>query len=273
MAVSMFQLIDVFQSVLERTAKTRQHEIDFERFSISEKISELLERLRGEGRVGFEQIFSGDRSRGEIIVTFLALLEMTRLRLTWLFQEGPLEPIYVELRVTDEEAAEANVAASDASFAPPPPRAASELATGQVDADELDELDELDAEAADVFETGATAGDAVALEALIGDEAEVLELAAEAEDAAALAALEGEEGDVLVLAAEAVEAAELSELDDEGADEREMADAPAGEPPAPEQESPELGALDVAGKVRPASEDDEQDPVEANFNDTGVEQT
>ena len=146
MAVSMFQLIDVFQSVLERTSKTRQHEIDFERFSISEKISELLERLRGEGRIAFESIFSGDRNRGEIIVTFLALLEMTRLRLTWLFQDGPLEPIYVELRATDEEAAETNVEASDASFAPPPPR--RELQEDSLAADELEEFeteDELDA--------------------------------------------------------------------------------------------------------------------------------
>jgi segregation and condensation protein A len=119
MAVSTFQLIDIFQSVLERTAQTRQHEIDFERFSISEKISELLDRLRGERRMEFEQIFAGDRSRGEVIITFLALLEMTRLRLTWLFQDGPLEPIYVELRESEEDAAEARGAdASDEAFEP-----------------------------------------------------------------------------------------------------------------------------------------------------------
>jgi segregation and condensation protein A len=109
-AVSMFQLIDVFQSVLERTAQTRQHEIDFERFSISEKITELMDRLRSERRVEFAQIFSGDRSRGEMIITFLALLEMTRLRLTWLFQDGPLEPIFVELRASEEDAEEAHSA-------------------------------------------------------------------------------------------------------------------------------------------------------------------
>lgn len=102
MSVSMFQLIDVFQSVLERTAQTRQHEIDFERFSISEKISDISERLERERRLRFEQLFDDDRSRVEVIITFLALLEMTRLRMTWLFQEGPLEPIWVELRVTDD---------------------------------------------------------------------------------------------------------------------------------------------------------------------------
>jgi segregation and condensation protein A len=164
MAVSMFQLIDVFQSVLERTAQTRQHEIDFERFSISEKISELLERLRGEGRVAFERIFSDDRSRGEIIVTFLALLEMTRLRLTWLFQDGPLEPIYVELRVTDEEAAEVDVEASEASFAPPAPQSA--LEEGSLEDDSFEEGSFED----DSFEEGSFEADALEADSLAAAE-------------------------------------------------------------------------------------------------------
>jgi segregation and condensation protein A len=119
MAVSMFQLIDLFQGVLERTAQTRQHEIDFERFSISEKITELLDRLKVDRRIAFEQIFSSDRNRGELIITFLALLEMTRLRLTWLFQDGPLEPIYVELRVSEEDSADAQSSSpSEDAFEP-----------------------------------------------------------------------------------------------------------------------------------------------------------
>ena len=40
-AVSMFKLLDAFQAVLERTQQTKDHQIDFERFSITEKISEL----------------------------------------------------------------------------------------------------------------------------------------------------------------------------------------------------------------------------------------
>ena len=53
--------------------------------------------------MAFVDLFEGQLSRGELIITFLALLEMTRLRLTRLFQEGPLEPIEVELAVSDDE--------------------------------------------------------------------------------------------------------------------------------------------------------------------------
>ena len=101
-AVSMFKLLDAFQSVLERTQKTKEHQIDFERFSITEKISELVDRLRVEKKLVFHEIFEPDASRAELIITFLAILEMTRLRLTRLSQDGPLAPIYIELRVSEE---------------------------------------------------------------------------------------------------------------------------------------------------------------------------
>jgi len=103
--IASFKLLDAFQSVLERTQHTREHQIDFERFSLSEKISELSDLLRQSGRLVFHEIFGERASRAELIITFLALLEMTRLRLTRLSQDGPLQPIYIELTVLDESGA------------------------------------------------------------------------------------------------------------------------------------------------------------------------
>ena len=101
--IATFKLLDAFQSVLERTQHTREHQIDFERFSLTEKISELSDLLRQHGRLVFHEIFGERASRAELIITFLALLEMTRLRLTRLRQDGPLQPIYIELAVLDVE--------------------------------------------------------------------------------------------------------------------------------------------------------------------------
>jgi segregation and condensation protein A len=100
----VFKLLDAFQAVLERTQQTKEHQIDFERFSITEKISELVDRLKVVNRLVFHEIFTVDTSRAELIITFLAILEMTRLRLTRLIQDGPLAPIYIELRVSEEDA-------------------------------------------------------------------------------------------------------------------------------------------------------------------------
>ena len=110
--VGMFQLLDAFHKVLERVRRTADHEIDFERTSISERINQLSDVLRGRRRLRFEELFEGAVTKVEVVVTFLALLEMTRLRLTRVHQAGPFEPITVELAVVDE-ADEAEEAASE----------------------------------------------------------------------------------------------------------------------------------------------------------------
>ncbi len=103
-SVSMFRLLDAFQSVLERTHRTQDHQIDFDRFSITDKINELSDLLQQKKRLVFHEIF-GDRSnRAELIMTFLAILEMTRLRLTRITQDDPLGAIHIELCVPSEDA-------------------------------------------------------------------------------------------------------------------------------------------------------------------------
>jgi segregation and condensation protein A len=101
--LSLFRLLDAFQVVLSRAKATIDHQIDLERFSITDRINELSEILRRGRRVAFVELFEGQSSRAELIITFLALLEMTRLRLTKLFQDDPLGPIEVELAVSPDE--------------------------------------------------------------------------------------------------------------------------------------------------------------------------
>lgn len=109
--VGLFKLLDAFQAVLKRAKQTADHQIDVDRFSISDRINELSDILRDRRRVGFEELFSKDQTRGDLIVTFLALLEMTRVRLIRLMQAGPLEPISIELAVDDDSISEAEAEA------------------------------------------------------------------------------------------------------------------------------------------------------------------
>jgi segregation and condensation protein A len=101
--LSLFKLLDAFQLVLSRAKATVDHQIDFERFSITDRINQLSEILRDQKRVAFVDLFEGQKTRSDIIITFLALLEMTRLRLTRLFQDDALGPIEIELSVQDDE--------------------------------------------------------------------------------------------------------------------------------------------------------------------------
>ena len=116
--LSLFKLLDAFQSVLSRATVKVDHQIDLERFSITDRINQLVDLLQLHKRCTFEQLFEGASSRIDLIITFLALLEMTRLRMTRLEQEAPLEPITIELSLVDAGVMEEAALAAEASFRP-----------------------------------------------------------------------------------------------------------------------------------------------------------
>jgi segregation and condensation protein A len=78
--VGIFQLIHAFQEVIKRVeAREDLQEIFGERFSVSDKIEKILERVGNGTPVRFSELFGQIVSRLEIVVTFLALLELIRL--------------------------------------------------------------------------------------------------------------------------------------------------------------------------------------------------
>jgi segregation and condensation protein A len=131
--LSLFKLLDAFQGVLSRTKVKVDHQIDLERFSITDRINQLVDLLQRNKRCTFEQLFEGASSRVDLIITFLALLEMTRLRMTRLEQEAPLEPITIELALVDPGVMEEAAMSAEASFSSKP---AEEEAPEATDADD-----------------------------------------------------------------------------------------------------------------------------------------
>ncbi len=110
----VFKLFSAFQRVLERAKTTLDHEVEFERFSISDRINQLVDLLRGKRMTPFDALFEGQCSKPDLIVTFLAILEMAKLRLLRVFQAQPLDPILVELADDDtRDAAEQSLESSD----------------------------------------------------------------------------------------------------------------------------------------------------------------
>ena len=94
--VGIFQLINAFQTVIKRMeARQDMQEIFSERFSVSEKIDAILQRLSKGDRFRFSDLFDGAASRIEVIVTFLALLELIRLKQVRAFQRNVFDDIEV----------------------------------------------------------------------------------------------------------------------------------------------------------------------------------
>jgi segregation and condensation protein A len=96
--VDLFSLLTAFQSVVQR-AKTRPRVLlPPEQISLEVRIEQLLSRLSETEACGFEDLFSDVSDKGGLIVTFLALLEMIRLKLVRVFQGGSFGPIRVYKR-------------------------------------------------------------------------------------------------------------------------------------------------------------------------------
>jgi segregation and condensation protein A len=79
--VSIFDLINAFNDVLKKaSAREDFREIIEERFTVSDKIEEILYTLRDRSEMIFSELFASAGSRAEVVVTFLALLELIRLK-------------------------------------------------------------------------------------------------------------------------------------------------------------------------------------------------
>ena len=94
--VGIFDLIRAFQRVLKRFENTDDfREIVNDRFTVADKIEELLNVVPVGGRVRFESLFSSASSRGEVIITFLAMLELIKLNHLQVEQEQLLGEIVI----------------------------------------------------------------------------------------------------------------------------------------------------------------------------------
>jgi segregation and condensation protein A len=113
--VSIFDLIRAFQNVLKRFEESHDFgDIIDDRFTVSDKIELLLERFApGESR-RFESLFESATTKAEVIVTFLAVLELMKLNQFIVRQNDLLGEIVVERRSSQAVAAlEAEEAAAD----------------------------------------------------------------------------------------------------------------------------------------------------------------
>jgi len=104
--VSVFELLGALKRVIERLPKDFVHEVTLEKVSVREKMTLLLDTLRDQSRVVFESLFADVKSRLEIVVTFLAMLELVKVRAIRIYQDDMAGPIVIEAAADMDEAAE-----------------------------------------------------------------------------------------------------------------------------------------------------------------------
>jgi segregation and condensation protein A len=118
--VPVFKLIEALEKVLAKARVKLTHDVVVDRISITDKINEIVDRLDKEPTFTFASCFAfleqGEgvmNLRHQVVITFLALLEMTRLKMIKLHQPADRGEIYVARGGTDLNAARASARGDD----------------------------------------------------------------------------------------------------------------------------------------------------------------
>ncbi|MNJ25138.1 Segregation and condensation protein A [compost metagenome] len=96
--VSLEELLVSMAEVLRRGDLFESHQVSREALSTRERMSEVLERLKGGGFVPFVELFSAEEGKLGVVVTFMAILELVKESLIELVQNEPFAPIHVRAR-------------------------------------------------------------------------------------------------------------------------------------------------------------------------------
>ena len=148
--VSIFDLLNAVNAVLrrfaEKTAGTR--EIYEDKWTVSEKMEFVLQTITERPAVKFNELFATAASRAEVVCTFLAILELIRLKQLACVQPEPFAEIEVTKAIAPAASAEPAASAPEAeienkSIAPAPEPAVSETEAEEVE-DEFDDEDDDD---------------------------------------------------------------------------------------------------------------------------------
>ena len=91
------ELRDAWHDILKRARLVQHHTINREQLSVREHMSIVLRRLQGRRFALFEDLFDADRGVQVMVVTFIALLELSREHLLEVTQAEAFAPIYVRL--------------------------------------------------------------------------------------------------------------------------------------------------------------------------------
>ena len=95
--VSLEELRHAWLGLMAKASVNRHHKITREELSVREHMSRILRRLQQQAFVEFRELFDPLRGVAELVVSFLAVLELVKETLVEVTQQEPFAPIYVKL--------------------------------------------------------------------------------------------------------------------------------------------------------------------------------
>lgn len=95
--IGIFELVEAFRRVTFVAGRHDIMEIDVEKISLSERINDIVDELEKRGELTFTDLLGETDSRRRLIYTFLAILELMKLRIIKAYQAVPYGTIRIRL--------------------------------------------------------------------------------------------------------------------------------------------------------------------------------
>ena len=86
--IGLFELIDAFQQILKNISAEDRLDLTSDSISVKDRISELVDLFEEKKSLAFDELFAGNPTKSDVIITFLAILEMVKLCLVRLAQHS-----------------------------------------------------------------------------------------------------------------------------------------------------------------------------------------
>ena len=106
--LTLLDLYNIYNNVLEHyynkrnTVNVVQKKIYVDKFKVEDKMNELMDKFQSEKIIKFRSIINESECKLETVVSFLALLELIKLRMITVYQEGNFGEIMMKRRVANE---------------------------------------------------------------------------------------------------------------------------------------------------------------------------
>ena len=101
--VNLFHLMDAFKRIIDQRLPGIQLSFQVEKWSLKDKMGQVMEALKNRGDLYFSELFQADRSISEFVITFLALLELVQAGLVTMYQPHADAEIRIKAFFKEEE--------------------------------------------------------------------------------------------------------------------------------------------------------------------------
>ena len=94
--VDLKEMLDALRDVLGRAELFSSHQVQLEPLSVRERMTSIMDRLRANPYLEFQYFFTPEEGRMGVVVTFLAMMELTREQVIDIIQNEPMGQIYLK---------------------------------------------------------------------------------------------------------------------------------------------------------------------------------